>query len=216
MSSALIILADGPSDELVAHLGPNAAGLYARLLGDTALVARQILGARVVVRHSPTAPAALLAGLPQGIELVPGGVGGAEAVASALADGLADGGPAIVLGGDLPHLPVWRLRDALTHLGGAAEVVVGPADSGSWYLIGLRAAATALLGKLPARGAPLGGLRAAEVGGHVVHLLPPWFGIATVGDLAALADTLRTMPRSVATATRALFEASQASRAVGG
>lgn len=214
MTLSLMILADGPSADLVDHLGAAATALYARLLGDTVMVARQLPDAHVCVRYNPGAPAAILAGLPPATEVVPTPTVGAVAVAAALADGLARGGPAIVLRGEQPHLPPWRLRDAATHLGCGADAVLGPEDSGSWYLLGLRPEATALLGAVPAPGAPIGAFTAAD--GHALQLLPPWFGVHTVADLASLAETLRTMPPGVAAGTRGLLEAEQASRAVGG
>ncbi len=216
MAFTLIILADGPSVDMVTHLGHTASALYACMLGDTALVAGQLSGARVIVRYNPTISPTILAGLPASAEVGPAAGAGQEAVAAALAEGLADGGPAVLLGGNLPHLPPWRLRDAATHLQGGADLVLGPSDSGSWYLLGLRAGAAGLLDVMPASGAPLASLAADSTMGHVVHLLPPWFGVDTVADLAALADALRTMPAGVAPNTRALIEAAQASRAVGG
>ncbi|HMQ30639.1 MAG TPA: DUF2064 domain-containing protein [Chloroflexaceae bacterium] len=215
MTVSLIILADGPSPNLVGQLGASAWALYGRLLGDTVAVARRLPGARVAVRYNPGAPRALLAALPPDTEAVPAPTAGAAAVAAALADGLAEGGPALVLGGNLPHLPPWRLRDAATHLAGEAELVVGPSDRASWYLIGLRPAAAGLLGAMPAPGAALDGLLAAGRG-HAVHRLPPWFSVDTVGDLGSLAEVLRTMPPEVAGGTRSMVEAGQVSRAVGG
>lgn len=216
MALTLMILADGPSADLVAHLGPTAPALYGRLLGDTVQVSRQLPGARVVVRYNPGAHPSILSGLPPGTAAVPAPTGGWASVAAALADGLADGGPALVISGELPHLPLWRLRDAATHLAGDADLVIGPSDRGSWYLLGLRVAAAALLGRVPAPGASFRALAEAAAGGHVTHMLPPWFGISTVADLATLADALRSMPQGVAAGTRALVEAELASRAVGG
>lgn len=216
MALSLIILAEGPGADLVAHLGPAAPILYARMLGDTVRVARQIFGSRVTVRYNPDAPAAILAGLPLATEVVTAPTVSEADVSEALAQGMAEGHAAIVVGGDLPHLPPWRLRDAATHLNTRADVVVGPSDRGSWYMLGLRAAAAPLLGALPAPGASPEALVAAAGRAHVVHLLPLWFGVQTVADLANLADVLRTMPPEVAAATRSILEVGLASRAVGG
>lgn len=216
MALSLILLADGPSTNLVAHLGQAAFDLYGRLLADTVRIAEALPGARVSVRHSPAAPQAILAALPASVTCVAAPLGDAAAVNAALADGLAAGGPALVIGGALPHLPLWRLRDAATYLDGQADLVIGPSDTGSWYLLGLGARAADLLSVLPGPGAPLGRLAAGDLYGHVVHLLPPWFGITTVADLGSLADLLRTMPPEIAPQTRALLEQGQSSRAVGG
>lgn len=216
MALSLTIFADGPSADLAAYLGAHSEALYARLLADTVAVAMQLPGALVQVRHHRDAPRALLAALPRQALLVPTAASGGAAVRAALADGLAAGGPALVIGGDLPHLPLWRLRDAATHLEDEADLVLGPNDRGSWYLIGMRDAAGGLLEAVPGRGASTVPLAGAARMGHVVHLLPPWFGVDTVGDLAALAEAMRSMPVGVAEQTRTLLEVGQASRAVGG
>lgn len=215
MTISLIILADGPGPQLVSQLGAAASELYARLLGDTAAVARRLSGAHLSVRYNPAAPRAILAGLPSGTEALPAPTSGPAAVAEALGAGLARGGPAIVLGGNLPHLPPWRLRDAATHLASEAEVVLGPSDRGSWYLLGLRPAAAGLLAAVPALGQAVAGLLDAARG-RAVHRLPLWFSVDTVADLAALPEVLRTMPPEVAANTRAMVEQGQVSRAVGG
>lgn len=216
MALTLVILAEGPSSDLVAHMGPQAYQLYGQLLADTALVATRLAGAQVVIRHSPTAHRAIFAALPAEVACEAAPVEGSAAVAAAVRSGLAAGGPTLLIGGALPHLPLWRLRDAATHLADGAELVIGPSDRGSWYLLGLRAPDEGLIGRLPAPGASIQALARERHSGHVQHMLPPWFGIRTVGDLVALAETLHSMPDEVAPHTRALLEVGQASRAVGG
>jgi glycosyltransferase A (GT-A) superfamily protein (DUF2064 family) len=215
MALSLMILADGPGAELHAHLGPTAADLYARMLGDTLDVACRLPGAQVTVCHGADLPPATLEALPAPAPPLRLRSTGAAAVAEALDAGLATGEPAIVLRGDLPHLPLWRLRDAATYLRSGAELVVGPSDRGGWYLLGMRPSVASLAHAAPLPDASLDALLAAA-GGHTTHLLPPWFGIRTVGDLVSLAETLRPMPPAIAQATRAMFEVGQASRAVGG
>lgn len=215
MAVSLIILADGPGPELLAHLGPAASDLYAHMLGDTLGVAARLPGGHVTVCHRADLQAAALPALPATVARLPLRARDTLVVAEALAIGLAVGEPAIVLGGNLPHLPLWRLRDAATYLKGGADLVLGPSDRAGWYLFGLRPSASILAQAAPNPAGPLDGLL-ATARGYVTHLLPPWFGISTVADLASLAETVRSMPPDVAPATRALLEIGQVSRAVGG
>lgn len=210
-----MILADGPGAELLAHLGSAAPSLYAQMLSDTLQVAASLPGATITVCYSTDTPPPPLPTLPQAPTLRPLHTSGAAAVAEALAVGLTRGEPTIVLRANLPHLPIWRLRDAATHLAGKADLVVGPADHGGWYLLGVRPSTLPMAQIAAASASPLGALLDAARG-HVTHILPPWFGIHTVADLASLVETLRTMPPTTAAATRALLEAGQATRAVGG
>lgn len=215
MALTLTILADGPSAELVTHLGPNATALYTRLLLDTIEVARQAAAtARIIVRYDPGVPAEALAALDPTIEQVRARAPGSPA--EALEEALEPRGPAIVIADTLPHLPPWRLRDALFHLEAGADLVIGPADKVGWYLLGLREADPALLQAI-AEGVATNPSRAEALSdGHVIHILPPWFGVDTVADLASLAEELHAMPRTVAPRTRALIEIGPTSRAVGG
>lgn len=215
MALSLIILADGPGATLLAHLGPTAYDLYARMLGDTLDVACRLPGTQVTVCYKADLPPGVFAALPASSPPLRLRSTGAPAVAEALGAGLASGAPTIVLRGDLPHLPIWRLRDAATYLRGGAELVVGPADHGGWYLIGLSPSAATLAQAAPLPDAPLAAMLAAARG-HVAHILPPWFGVRTVADLVSLAEILRPMPPPHAPATRAMLEVGQASRVVGG
>jgi rSAM/selenodomain-associated transferase 1 len=68
-----------------------------------------------------------------------------ERMARAIADEFSDGGgPVVVLGADVPHVPLGRLGDAFAALTSDADVVLGPAEDGGYYLIGLAAPAPAL------------------------------------------------------------------------
>lgn len=216
MSPTIIIVADGLTHrELAARLGPAAPRLAAGFLADTVAVARTLRGARVVVRHGPHFPAT---GLPQGLESAPIASADGPHLAAILAEAAADGGPALLIGADLPHLPPWRLRDALTHLTYGADVVIGPSDRGDWYLLGLRAPTPELLPHIPARGASPEGLRRAARDNRLeVVALPAWYAVRTSASLAAVAGVLRTMPSDVAPQTRALLATESLwARAVGG
>jgi len=47
-------------------------------------------------------------------------------------------GNVVVVGSDLPDLPALVIGEAIAHLGRGAEVVVGPAVDGGYYLVGLK------------------------------------------------------------------------------
>jgi len=125
----------------------------------------------------------------------------ASDVPAALSTALARG-PAILLASDVPHLPIWRLRDAFTHLLAGVELVAGPAEQGGWYLAGFAVGQRGL----PAI-EPFAGLDAALAQAGSSALLPAWYRLATAGDLRRLAADLRPMPPGVAAKTRALLDA---------
>jgi rSAM/selenodomain-associated transferase 1 len=55
----------------------------------------------------------------------------------------------VIFGSDSPTLTAGRLRDACDALRGGAEVVLGPAMDGGYYLIGLRRMVPGLFGAIP-------------------------------------------------------------------
>ena len=101
----------------------------------------------------------------------------------------------VVLGSDMPTLPVSHLSDAVARLGASlpSVVVLGPSDDGGYYLIALSAAAP---------GRPLPDLftnvrwgtasalddtvRAAHTAGLRVELLPGWYDVDDEQGMARL------------------------------
>jgi glycosyltransferase A (GT-A) superfamily protein (DUF2064 family) len=215
MAPTIIILGPELSDELRAHLGRQAPNLYGRMLNDTLAVARQLTGVQVVVYHSPSFEPALRDGRDPAVTYIATAAAGATAVRAILRTALATGEPAVLIGGDLPHLPVTRLRDAFTLLAAGAPLVLGPGDHGSWYLLGLASGQEALLEAVPGYGERVDRM-IAQLGRQAIHLLPPWFGVRSLNNLETLCDELRSMPAEFATQTRALLTSEAASRAVGG
>jgi rSAM/selenodomain-associated transferase 1 len=101
-------------------------------------------------------------------------------------DGFASG---ILLGSDVPDLPLYVLKEAVDALR-SSDAVIGPAQDGGYYLIGFRRNAfppdvfndipwgtTVVLRETTAR---------LEAHGCRIHLLPEWQDVDTVEDLAAL------------------------------
>jgi rSAM/selenodomain-associated transferase 1 len=94
-----------------------------------------------------------------------------------------------VVGSDAPHLPAAFLAEAFGRLRRAdTDVVLGPADDGGYYLVGLKEPRPALFAQIPWSTA--GVLEAtrerARADGLRVALLPPWYDIDTLDDLARL------------------------------
>jgi glycosyltransferase A (GT-A) superfamily protein (DUF2064 family) len=223
MAHLLITLAHDPTvrpvfNELTQHLGATAIDLYAAFLDDSLALARRASVAEVsVVAQAGSELVARLQAPAGPIRIIKLPDQRPISFASALAQALTHG-PVVFFGGDMPHLPIWRVRDALTHLDGGADLVIGPGETGGWYLIGLRVAHPALLRALPGSDdSPDDLCIAAATQGLRVTQLPAWYTLSTLADVERLASDLRTMPPDVAPQTRILLNGDGAhSRAVGG
>jgi hypothetical protein len=123
---------------LASAIGPRAAcTLYRAFILD--LAARlATLDFPVTWAYAPAdAPFASL--LPGARCLAQEGRDLGERMANATAAVLAvDPVPVLVVGTDSPHLPLAAFTDAAEALAGDADVVVGPADDGGYWLVGLR------------------------------------------------------------------------------
>ena len=178
---------------LHASLGRDAATLFYRcLLLDTLGVAARVPGVVPVAAYSPAGAGRAMAGLaPAGMRCVAqrGGDLGAR-MANLVADLLVAGYPAaVIVGSDLPTVPVAHLAEAARCLAeGAADLVLGPAEDGGYYLIGLRRPAPALFSDVAWGTAAVFEvtLARARALGLRVHLLPPWHDVDTAEDLARL------------------------------
>ena len=99
--------------------------------------------------------------------------------------------PVLAIGADAPHIDAASLREGAEVLAGGADVVLGPATDGGYYLIGLRAPQPALFRDI-AWGSPSvleATMERARGAGLRVHLLPTTFD---VDDEAGL-DELRAL-----------------------
>ena len=170
----------------------DAAALARCFLLDRLEQLREVADCEALVAFTPKdCVAEMRAIVPAGTRLVPqeGADLGAR-MDRLLTDLLAEGAPgAIVIGTDTPTLPTAYVRRACVAMrDGSADIVMGPAEDGGYYLVGLRAPAPALFTEMPwgtetvlaetlARARRLG-LRHA--------LLPPWFDVDRGEDLARL------------------------------
>jgi uncharacterized protein len=107
-----------------------------------------------------------------------------------LSDLLAEGYTgAIAVGTDTPTLPTAYLEQACEALrSGAAEVVLGPSEDGGYYLIGLSTPAPELFGNVLWSTATVYAetLTRARASGRRILVLPSWFDVDRVADLARL------------------------------
>ena len=148
---------------------------------------------RLVAFTPPERAAELRALLPGDVRLLPqrGADLGAR-MSRLLSDLLAEGyAGAIALGTDTPTLPTAYLVEACEALrSGAADVVLGPSEDGGYYLIGLTAPAPDLFIDMAWSTATVCDetLRRARAAGRRISVLPTWFDVDRIADLARLRD----------------------------
>jgi rSAM/selenodomain-associated transferase 1 len=172
---------------LAAALGSERAAALARaFLDDTIATVRALPWAQVALASTEPVPSDLPV-LLQG----DGDLG--ERIERVLRAALELAPFAVAIGADAPALPP-RLLEAARAALGRADAVIGPADDGGFYLLGLRACPEGLLADLP-WSAPdtfartVGRLR--ERRGRV-EVLEPWFDVDRPEDLEKLRDLLRS------------------------
>jgi rSAM/selenodomain-associated transferase 1 len=107
---------------------------------------------------------------------------------------------AILVGSDIPLLTADHLDDARETLATAGGVVLGPADDGGYYLIGMRTVHPELF-----EGVAWGTssvltdtLRIADRAGIGARLIRPAYDLDTIEDLRRLEGDLRTAPPAAA------------------
>jgi rSAM/selenodomain-associated transferase 1 len=150
-------------------------------------------GERLVAFTPPEQAGAVRALVPRGVRLVPqrGADLGAR-MSGLLEDLLTEGyAGALVVGTDTPTLPTAYLAEAATALrAAAADVVLGPSEDGGYYLIGLTAPAPDLFVDMAWSTATVyeETLSRARAGGRRIAILPTWFDVDRIADLARLRD----------------------------
>jgi len=129
---------------------------------------------------------------------------------SAFEDLLMDRGyaSAILVGSDLPLITTAHFTAALASLRAHADVVLGPADDGGYYLIGLRAANAGLFDGI-AWSTPnvlADTMRAARRAGLEPELIQALYDIDTVEDLQRLERDLAALAPDAASNVRAWLD----------
>lgn len=207
----LIVVAKEPAPgraktRLCPPLDPAAAaGLAACFLRDTLDLARAVPAIRRVIAYSPAEAEGSFRALAPDMALTPQrGADLGERLDRMLADAFAAGaGRAVALGADSPSLPAAYLADAFALLA-AHDMVLGPADDGGYYLIGLTRRHPRLFREVmmstPTVAADT--LAIAASLGLRVALLPRWYDVDTAAELARLRAELEAAPPEVAPHTR--------------
>jgi rSAM/selenodomain-associated transferase 1 len=169
----------------------NAAELGGAFLRDTVERVRRLEGVQVVIAYTPTEDRELFEGICPGVVLVPqtdGDLG--RRLADIFATLCARGVRAVVaVGADTPTLPLAFVLEAFARLDEGADVVLGPAEDGGYYLIGLRKLHRALFEGIPwsTERVFADTLDRAERAGLNLATLPRWRDVDTFADLAHLA-----------------------------
>ncbi len=219
---ALIVLAKAPAvgvtkTRLCPHLTPEEAAAFAAAsLVDTLAVARSVEGCMLRLAHPPDAaePLAALLGddLPPMFAVPPGDVG--VAMCAAIACALDHRATQVALiGSDLPSLPPAHIAHAFARLDEGADVVLGPAEDGGYYLIAATAPHPALFTGIAWSTDAVFAQTVArvEASGLTLATIPPWYDIDDMADLCRCMGDLAAHPDHPATATRA-FLATMADR----
>ena len=213
---ALIVLAKAPAagvtkTRLCPHLTPEEAAAFAvASLVDTLAVARSVERCRLRLAHPPGADASLAAllgnDLPPTFTVPPGDVGMAmcSAIACALDHHTAQ---VALIGSDLPSLPPAHIEQAFARLDDGADVVLGPAEDGGYYLIAATAPHPALFAGIAWSTDAVFAQTVAKAtaSGLTLATLPPWYDIDGMADLRRCARDLAKNPDHPATATRAFL-----------
>lgn len=215
---ALIVLAKAPAagvtkTRLCPHLTmEEAAAFAAASLVDTLAVARSVRGCTLRLAHPLGADAALAAllgdDLPPAFTVPPGDVGVAMyyAIECALEHRLTQ---VALIGSDLPSLAPAYIEQAFARLDDGADVVLGPAEDGGYYLIAATAPHPALFTDIAWSTDTVFTQTVAKIAasGLTLATLPRWYDIDSVADLRRYARDLAANPEHPATATRAFLRA---------
>lgn len=189
---------------LAAALGDvRACNLYRAFILDLA-ERLALLRCRVTWAYWP--PAAPFADLVPGARCRPQegedlGARMAAAVAGELAEG---GAPVLLIGADAPHVSLAALEEGATALVSGADLILGPAADGGYYLIGMRAARRELFTAIPWSTADVLAVTRARARGLRLrtHVLEPGFDVDEVADLLRLRALLTRgeayLPRTAA------------------
>jgi uncharacterized protein len=207
MTARLIIFAKEPlPGQVKTRLSPllspqEAAQLYHSFCLDILEEMAQVPAVRLAVAFSPSGAQLLFRRLtPPGTDLFPQeGADLGERMAQAFARSFAAGfGPVILMGSDVPDLPVALVSEAREVLAaGQAQVVLGPCPDGGYYLVGLTEPQPRLFqGPTWSSSTVLTDtLSLARQLGLRVHLLPPWADIDTCDDLRTFLNLPHPAPQ---------------------
>lgn len=210
------VMARAPSAQgktrLIRELGPcDGAALRLALVRDTLESLAALEAEKAVLYTPPECETELRALTPFPAVFLPQrGATLGERMRDGAHDLLASGFDAVVLiGSDLPTLPPSHVAAAFGILARRSQsVVLGPAEDGGYYLIGLTQSRPQLFERIP-WGTPLVLQRTREAAGALgiaVEMLPAWYDIDSASDLQLLGQCAG-QPDAAARHTRAWLAA---------
>jgi hypothetical protein len=177
---------------LAATIGAEqAARLAAAFLADTWESVQRLPWARGVIASTGELGGELV----PGASVWPQGEGTLDARLERVLRRAVIDGPAIAIGADSPGLPVELLAAARDRLM-RGEPVIGPAEDGGFYLLGVPTFPPGLLAGVPwsASDTCEATISRMTAQGLAPTLLPAWFDVDDEDDLPRLRDLLATAP----------------------
>ena len=190
MRPALLVIAKAPvPGKVKTRLTPpctpeQAAGLARAALADTLAAVESAAGGgrRVLVLDGEPGD-----WIPAGFEVI---AQHGDGLAERLANGFADAGaPALLVGMDTPQLTPALLEAGLAALEAGADAVLGDAEDGGYWAIGLRASDPRVFAEVPMSVPETGAAQRARLTalGLSVADLPPLLDVDTFADARAVA-----------------------------
>ena len=221
MKIAIGVMARAPSAPGKTRLGPDLPepqlrALREAMLADTLAAACAVSHAAVVVFVTPEASDAEVVSLaPRALSIRPQrGADLGERMRNAIAELIERDGyeAAILAGTDAPLVTAEHFEEAITLLRTRGGVVIGPADDGGYYLIGMTRVFNALFAGVEwgSDSVLTDTMRIAERLRIDAHLIRGAYDIDTIADLRRLERDLETEPCTVAPHTRRALHPRQA------
>jgi hypothetical protein len=178
----------------------QAAMLYTAFLHDLVELLRRIPAVQPLIAYTPETDADYFAALAPDIARRPQrGIDLSARLATITTDLFHEGAPAVVvIGSDSPALPAAYIEEAFATLTNGADLVLGPADDGGYYLVGLRQSMPVLFTNVVMSTATVlhDTLVIAEQLGLRTTLLAPWYDVDTFADLKRLYDDPAPLPHT--------------------
>ncbi len=211
-TDALLVVAKQPAaGQTKTRLTPpflpeEAAALYECFLQDTLDLIRRVPDVQPAIAYLPAHATGYFAALAPDFELLlqQGPDLGAR-LDHALTSYLARGFERVaIMNSDGPTLPVAYLTAAFDQLRDGADAVLGPAEDGGYYLIGLKRPAPRLLREVRMSTPTVlaDTLKLAAEEGLAVSLLPSWYDVDDMAALDRLRVELASASAEVAPSTR--------------
>jgi hypothetical protein len=201
LKEALVVMAKAPREGEVktrligAFTAAEAAAIYANFLRDTFVLVETVReereNAQIVLCYTPAGAEEAFENIEREGSLMLAQRGGdlGERLTNCFADLFGFGfDSVVVIGADSPTAPEEILVEAFDLLIGENDVVIGPAEDGGYYLIGMRKLHAGIFNDIPWGTDRALARTEARVGeaGLELKLLPVWYDVDTPEELERL------------------------------